>query len=199
MIAGLVNATRGSGTTTSTVPMPSVADAGSSHSSMREPPTPTSKASVFGVAVSDHASPKPRHKCTLPKLAIPRDFVRVYLSIKGRKQLEHLKCEECGIDELLTLGEPWNPEAIEMALHPIRFLYEHASKGHRVGLSVCFYWFWDTNDGTKWYGEKNYCWEWLPDLAERIRTRDAELREVMYYPTCGGFVLVSTWEDRDVS
>ena len=62
------------------------------------------------------------------KMTVPRDFLRAYLKAKGWRTAAWFHCWTC--DERVRLE-------IE---HPVKWLWEHASKGHECGMNLCHAW-----------------------------------------------------------
>jgi hypothetical protein len=73
---------------------------------------------------------------------IPKSFIREFLRLKGWKALGILDCHDCGIYA-----------SDEEMKHPIKWLWEHASKGHAVGFSACSSW-------DRQIGRSGWCEEW---------------------------------------
>ena len=93
---------------------------------------------------------------------IPKEFVRAYLKAKGWRTVFHVGCECMGCSIITK--------------HPIRLLWEHASKGHRPYFDMCLTWDRqvgrDTGDLEPWYG-----W-WLATWNPETQVFDVELEEM---------------------
>lgn len=107
-------------------------------------------------------------------MTIPLSFLRQILKLKGRKWIEILSCETCHTDgkhddyvrSLLTKIEPPFD-------HPYQWLWEHASKGHKVNFVVSFIWHWTAGGGrykdgdtTEYTGWRSWGYQWHPDTQK---------------------------------
>ena len=113
---------------------------------------------------------------------IPRDFVRAFMARRGYQNLELLRCDPCHLEEYRGLGEP---HAGAFA-HPIKFLWDHARRGHPVEFMVCHYWTWETGGGRNREGEmvemmgtKDSGYEWDKKLGKFRRTYVLEDRDCL--------------------
>jgi len=91
---------------------------------------------------------------------IPRAFINGFLKCRGRKVI--------GIMDCLTCGAIASDEEIHR--HPLRWLWDHASKGHAPGFVACFGW-------DRQIGRSGYFEEWARTWLYRFYGGHFELIE----------------------